>query len=205
MIKKIYIIRHGQTDYNSLGIVQGSGIDADLNKLGRKQAQAFYENYRNEGFQKVFISGLKRTQQSVASFLSEGLPSEVMPELNEISWGKHEGVAVDAEGEAYYQSMIERWKSGETHLAIEGGESPVQVANRMQLAITKILASPEEKVLVCMHGRAMRVLLAVMLNYPLQYMDVFDHQNLCLYQLIHTGNLFHIEKYNQTAHLSSLA
>jgi bisphosphoglycerate-dependent phosphoglycerate mutase len=40
-IKDIYLIRHGETDYNRLGVVQGSGIDADLNDLGRRQAQAF--------------------------------------------------------------------------------------------------------------------------------------------------------------------
>lgn len=204
MTKKIYIIRHGQTDYNNQGIVQGSGIDADLNELGRRQAQAFYEKYHSEGFQKVFVSALKRTHQSVASFLADGMPSEVVPELNEISWGKHEGIVIDAAGEAYYQNMIMKWQSGETHLAIEGGESPMQVADRMRLAIIKILASPEEKVLVCMHGRAMRILLAVMLNYPLRFMDLFDHQNLCLYQLVHTGTLFRLDQYNHLGHLEGV-
>ena len=36
MEKWIYIIRHGETDYNKAGMVQGSGIDSDLNDLGRK-------------------------------------------------------------------------------------------------------------------------------------------------------------------------
>jgi probable phosphoglycerate mutase len=40
-IKDIYLIRHGETDYNRMGVVQGSGIDADLNELGQRQAQAF--------------------------------------------------------------------------------------------------------------------------------------------------------------------
>ncbi|EJF08716.1 histidine phosphatase family protein, partial [Pontibacter sp. BAB1700] len=35
-IKKIYLIRHGQTDFNLQGIVQGSGVDASLNELGRR-------------------------------------------------------------------------------------------------------------------------------------------------------------------------
>lgn len=204
MTKKIYIIRHGQTDYNSKGIVQGSGIDAELNALGRKQAQAFYDNYRSEGFQKIFISGLRRTHQSVASFLADGIPSEILPELNEISWGKHEGEVIDAVGQAYYKEMILKWQAGETHLAIEGGESPKQVAERLRLAVATILASPEERILVCMHGRALRILLTLMLNYPLRYMDLFEHQNLGLYQLVHTGSLFRLNQYNHLEHLKGL-
>ncbi|NDE62419.1 MAG: histidine phosphatase family protein, partial [Cyclobacteriaceae bacterium] len=40
--KKIYLVRHGQTDYNLQGVVQGSGIDAPINATGRAQAEAFF-------------------------------------------------------------------------------------------------------------------------------------------------------------------
>ncbi|MFW5879460.1 MAG: histidine phosphatase family protein, partial [bacterium] len=63
MLKTIYLIRHGQTDYNKKGIVQGSGIDASLNDLGRQQAEAFYDAYRNMPFDKIYISDLKRTKE----------------------------------------------------------------------------------------------------------------------------------------------
>lgn len=39
--KKIYIIRHGQTDFNLKGIVQGSGVDSSLNDFGVAQSRAF--------------------------------------------------------------------------------------------------------------------------------------------------------------------
>ena len=41
-MKEIYIIRHGETELNRLGIVQGRGVDSDLNDTGRAQAEAFY-------------------------------------------------------------------------------------------------------------------------------------------------------------------
>jgi len=44
MAKTIYFIRHGETEYNKLGIVQGSGVDSELNENGRAQAQAFYNH-----------------------------------------------------------------------------------------------------------------------------------------------------------------
>ncbi|MBO6660582.1 MAG: histidine phosphatase family protein [Roseivirga sp.] len=205
MIKKIYLTRHGQTDYNLKGVVQGSGIDADLNATGRAQANAFYQAYKDHPFDKLYVSGLKRTFQSMEGFINDKLPYEALPDLNEISWGKHEGVPVDQEGAAYYAEMIKRWQLGETDIAIEGGESPNEVAARMQRALEYILAQKNEsQVLICMHGRAMRMMLSVMLNYPLKSMDSFEHSNLCLYQLAYTGCSFQLEKYNDTSHLQDL-
>ena len=106
MIKKIFITRHGQTEYNKRGIVQGSGVDSDLNETGRAQARAFYEAFKVYPFDKLYVSALKRTQQSMKGFIDSGLPFEVLPELNEISWGVREGVPVDEEGSRYYQNMI---------------------------------------------------------------------------------------------------
>lgn len=206
MTKKIYLTRHGQTDYNKIGVVQGSGIDSDLNELGCNQGVAFFNAYGNVDFDKVYISSLKRTYQSVANFIEKPIPHEKLSDLNEISWGNREGMPVDEEGDAYYHNMLESWQQGHTDLAIEGGENPEQVALRMRDALDYILGKPEEEtILICMHGRAMRVMLAVMLNYPLRCMDLFEHQNLCLYELTHTGSMFNIDRYCDTSHLSSLA
>ncbi len=206
MTKKIYITRHGQTDYNKRGVVQGSGIDADLNETGLAQADAFYQAFKDHPFDKLYVSGLKRTYQSMAQFIEDGLAYEKVPELNEISWGIREGIPVDEEGNRYYFNMIDGWKKGDTHLSIEGGESPNDVAQRMRIGIDKIMANTEEKeVLICMHGRSMRILLTILLNYPLHAMDVFEHKNLCLYELEFTGSMFKINRYNQTSHLNGLA
>ena len=206
MIKKIYLTRHGETDYNKKGVVQGSGIDADLNDTGRAQAEAFYQAFKDHPFDKLYVSGLKRTHQSMEKFINSGMNHEILPDLNEISWGVHEGVPVDDAGQRYYLDMIRRWQGGEVDIAIEGGESPIQVAERMQNALDYILSqSHEQEVLICMHGRAMRVMLAVMLNYPLKSMDVFEHKNLCLYQLAHTGSSFQLERYNDITPLQGLA
>jgi len=61
--KKIYLIRHGQTDYNLKGIVKGSGIDAPINENGRKQAELFYNAYQHIAFDKVYTSKLQRSKQ----------------------------------------------------------------------------------------------------------------------------------------------
>jgi probable phosphoglycerate mutase len=200
--KKIYIVRHGQTDFNLQNIVQGSGVDSNLNDLGRAQAQAFFETYKNVAFDKIYTSTLKRTRQTVKGFLDLGIPSESLPGLNEISWGTKEGFKITPDEDQYYHYMLRQWQLGNTTLRIEGGESPDDVVKRMKPAVDHIMANTHEQtVLVCMHGRAIRILLCMLLNYPLKSMDMFEHENLCLYLLHYTGNVFTVELHNDTSHL----
>jgi broad specificity phosphatase PhoE len=200
--KKIYIVRHGQTDFNLQNIVQGSGVDSNLNDLGRAQAQAFFETYKNVAFDKIYTSTLKRTRQTVKGFLDLGIPSESLPGLNEISWGTKEGFKITPDEDQYYHYMLRQWQLGNTTLRIEGGESPDDVVKRMKPAVDHIMANTHEQtVLVCMHGRAIRILLCMLLNHPLKSMDMFEHENLCLYLLHYTGNVFTVELHNDTSHL----
>ena len=186
--RKIFIVRHGQTDYNLRNVVQGSGIDADLNLTGEKQAEAFFEANKHITFDRVFYSGLKRTKQTVSRFLDLGLPSEGLPDLNEVSWGKYEGVPMDHQENEYYLNMIRLWREGDLDHAIDGGESPNMAGARLRKGIERVLAQEGETILVCMHGRAIRILLCILLNYDLRYMDLFQHQNLCSYRLTQLGN-----------------
>lgn len=200
--KKVYLIRHGQTDYNLKNIVQGSGVDTDLNDFGSKQALAFFQAYQQVPFDKIYTSALKRSQQSVRSFLELGIPHEPMKGFNEISWGVKEGHPVTVEEDEYYHYMLKQWQAGNTMLRIEGGESPEDVVARMKPAVDHVLKQRHEKtILICMHGRAIRILLCYLLNYPLRSMDMFDHTNLCLYELNYTGSMFNVQRYNEIGHL----
>jgi broad specificity phosphatase PhoE len=200
--KKIYLIRHGQTDYNLQNIVQGSGVDTDLNARGRAQAEAFFAAYRGISFDKVYTSVLKRSQQSVKGFLELGLPHEALVGLNEICWGTKEGHKITPDEDEYYHYMLKQWQLGNTSVRIENGESPEDVVVRMKPAIDHIMSKPEEQtILICMHGRAIRILLCILMNYPLKSMDMFEHENLGLYLLNYTGTMFQVERYNDTAHL----
>ena len=202
--KKIFIIRHGQTELNRLGIVQGSGVDSSLNESGRMQAEAFYQAYRDIPFGHVFTSALKRSQESVESFLNPGIRHTILPGLNEISWGEKEGKRMTSEEDAYYKGILSDWRQGKTFLRIEGGESPEEVVERLKPAVEVIRQVEEENILVCMHGRALRILLCYLLQEPLRNMDDFDHSNLCLYLLQQKEEGFLLIKRNDTSHLSSL-
>lgn len=185
--------------------MQGSGVDASLNERGRAQARAFFEAYKHIPFDRVYTSLLKRSQESVRDFIEQGTPMEAMAALNEISWGSREGQQITPEEDAYYHGMLKQWQDGNTSLPIEGGESPALVAARQQAFIDRLRERPSDRnLLVCMHGRAMRILLCQLLHYPLRSMDLFEHENLCLYLLHYNGEHFTVEKHNDTTHVQSL-
>ena len=88
---------------------------------------------------------------------------------------------------------------------IEGGESPEQVATRQRTFLEVMKSRREdENILICMHGRAMRILLCQLLNYPLRSMDIFEHENLGLYLIDNTDNQFTLKLHNNTDHLAKL-
>ena len=203
--KKIYLVRHGQTDYNQKGIVQGSGVNSSINKRGKLQSDAFYAAYRNIKFDAVYTSELKRTHESVKKFIEISPKHVALEGLNEISWGIQEGKEVTTESDKYYFGVLNEWREGNISLKIEEGESPEDVAQRQEVALREILNQEDEStILICHHGRAMRVLLCKLLNYPLKYMDFFEHTNLGLYLINYSGSQFTIEKFNDQKHLEIL-
>jgi broad specificity phosphatase PhoE len=201
--KKIFLLRHGQTDYNKKGIVQGSGIDAPLNETGYWQAEQFWNHYGKFPFGRVYTSALQRTQQTVSRFIEQGIPHVQFEGLNEINWGVKEGKESSREDHDEYMKVVSAWQSGELHVMIEGGESPLDVQKRQEVVLEYLRKEEEaENILVCMHGRAMRILLCLMLNYPLSEMDRFAHDNTSLYKLTFTGSMFVLDDYNNLLHLN---
>ncbi len=204
MERHFYIIRHGETDYNKSGVVQGSGVDSSLNETGRKQAEAFYAKYKGTSFDKIYISTLKRTKESAEGFINEGIPLESLEELNEIGWGDFEGKPIDPEMHQRYLDIIGEWQKGNLDVAYKNAETPLQMFERQKRALEKILKNTNEKnVLIVTHGRYLRAFICLLLDHPLHLMDDFNHSNLCLYVLKYDGEKFELVENNSTTHLES--
>lgn len=201
--KNLYIIRHGQTDFNLQKKVQGRGIDASINETGKSQANEFYQSFHNVPFDKIYTSNLRRTRESVQQFIDQGIPAEALEGLDEISWGDHEGQEFDPEMHQIYLNTVAGWERGELDKGVSGGESPLEVMQRQKQAIKVITENNDhQNILIATHGRAMRILICWLLNYPLEYMDVFKHANLCLYHLELINQRYRILRQGSTDHLS---
>lgn len=199
---ELYIIRHGETDFNKQGIVQGRGVNSDLNEMGLHQAKQFYKAYHHVEFDKIITSTLKRTHQTVESFINKGIPWEQHPGFDELDWGINEGREATREMKEEFYQLTKNWMDGKLELKFPGGESPIEVNLRQKVVIQNLIKESDQlnKVLICMHGRALRLLLCELLQQPLSNMDNFPHSNVSLYRLMYKDGIFEMLDFNNTDH-----
>lgn len=181
-------------------MVQGRGVNASLNAQGRTQAEQVAVRLREVAFDSYYASSLVRTHETLAPMTTDFTPLEG---FDEISWGDQEGVKASREELSVYAETIKSWREGDLDLNVGGGESPRQVMRRQKDALAEVLKDAGEKTLICMHGRAIRIMLCWMLNYPLNYMDGFPHQNCGFYGLNYDGENFSVKEFNSISHLSN--
>lgn len=204
-MKEIYIIRHGETELNRLGIVQGSGIDSDLNERGFQQAAAFFRHYEHEGFDLVLSSKLRRTYQTIRAFVEEkGLLHESFAEINEISWGDNEGKVSTPETNEEYTNIVQNWANGNYEARFKGGESAAELAKRVRTFFEHLAKRKEKKILICTHGRTTRCIIALLKYNDLSSMEIVEHTNVGLYKLIYKDDKYSVEIENSKIHLLSI-
>ena len=206
MKRSFYIIRHGQTDLNKQGIVQGRGINSPINETGTLQAKAFYNHYKDVPFDRVITSTLLRTHQTVENFINDGIPWVQIDGLDEISWGIYEGKAQSAELVTNFDKLVSDWASGKLDCCIDEGETPDQMKVRQTAAVEQILeiTKDDKNVLICTHGRALRMLLCLLTDQSYAIMDTFPHTNTALYKVDYQEGKFTIEQHYNIKHLNAL-
>ena len=195
---KLYIIRHAETEYNRKGIIQGSEVDSDINDIGESQANSFYEYYKDINFDKIYVSDLKRTFQTIRRFTENGSSYEKLKEFNEISWGVNQGKSDDLED---YAELIDTWLAGNLDNKFEDGESPNEMSVRLVKGFNKVLDDDHDTVLLCIHGRALRILLSKIIDNDLTKMDKYVHSNTGLYILEYKNGKYEILGSNLRNHL----
>lgn len=200
-MKEIYILRHGETDYNRQGIVQGSGVNSSLNENGRLQALRFFQYYKNIPFDYVYTSTLKRTHESVQHFINQGITWRVRAELREIGWGIHEGKKATAESVQEYKTLIQAWKNGNLEAKLQDGESAASMVSRLNKFIEELKNTDFNRALICSHGRTLRCLMCLLNNDNLREMENYPHLNTSLYIVELKNDIFKIRLRNDLTHL----
>ena len=201
--KRIIIVRHGETAYNALGIVQGRGVNAELNEKGWQQSRKFCEYFNTEFFDLVVSSTLVRSQQTVSEIVKKNPKAWVISSLiDEISWGKSEGLANKNIINDNYNLLIDRWSKGDFDSKIEEGETAWELAARCQIFIDWLQHIPHKNILICTHGRTIRVLIALLKGLPLNKMEEIEHTNTGWYDLKYKEDIFVFNEENSIKHLA---
>ena len=200
-MKFLYILRHGQTDFNKQGVLQGRTIDAPLNELGRLQSNAFYDRYEKVGFDLVITSELKRSIQSVQPFVETGIQHIVDERITEFSWGVNEGTPLDELVISNYRHMLNSWASGDLNARISGGESGAELLNRVSAFTDEIRTREEKKILICTHGRTLKMLIVSLMGWQMEDMERVKHSNAALFLVEQIDNGFELKLENDLSHL----
>jgi broad specificity phosphatase PhoE len=196
--KRIYLLRHGETDWNKLGKMQGGGFDIPLNDNGIQQAQKAAEvllTSSNIALDVICSSHLQRASKTAdivhassnkQAHAATGAKRIIMPEFGEFRFGKFEGMALHGENKddamkkefdqinvTIYEDLRAKWP---------GGESTGDVDTRMRSGLDQLLlASASSKhIAIVGHGRSNRILLAsLMYDDPLKHQDI-QQGNTCI-------------------------
>ena len=138
----LYLVRHGETEYNRRGIMQGGGIDSTLNATGREQARALACRLASVDIDALYASTLRRATQTADILAAEHEPLSRthLRSLTEMDWGVYEGEAPSPERDASVEALKSAWRDGAYDRGPEGGESIREVQGRARQALRHILA-----------------------------------------------------------------
>ena len=143
---RIYLGRHGQTDWNAELRLQG-WTDIPLNETGRKQARELGKRLRGIPLDGVYCSALRRSRET-AELAAPGVPAIALADLNEQSLGKYEGVILT--GETLEEFRRRRQNADDS---LDGGESKNQHLARIRRALESIRSRHASgSVLIVGHG-----------------------------------------------------
>ncbi len=161
---KLIIVRHGETEANVKGVLQGS-LDTTLNKNGRIQARSLGLKLKSENIDVIFSSDLRRAKQTAEEIIRfHNSPVYYAKEIRERAGGIFEGKPYMLLKEAADKSGL----PFEEYKPIDG-ESLTEVKSRMRLFLRKIYAKYRGKtVLIVTHGGVTRAIASIYLKVPIE-------------------------------------
>jgi broad specificity phosphatase PhoE len=171
--RRMYLLRHGETDWNALGKIQGGGFDIPLNENGRQQAMAAAQALDDIPIGIVASSQLSRAKETAdivwKRHSTTAQKHVVDAGFAEMSFGELEGLVsrdpnLDPKIKRRFSRITKQVQQDVNFAFPGGGESTAQVEKRVERALHKILEEhPEEKhVVIVSHGRTNKVLIASM-------------------------------------------
>ncbi|MGZ8533666.1 MAG: histidine phosphatase family protein [Candidatus Binatia bacterium] len=154
--QKIYLIRHGETEWSRSGKHTGY-TDVSLTDHGRQTARMLQPVLARQQFVLVVTSPLQRARET-CELAGLGKVAVIEPDLMEWNYGEYEGLTTKQ-----IQSAKPGWSV--FHHGSPSGETPEQVAGRADRVLAKVRAT-DGNVALFAHGHILRVIAARWVNQP---------------------------------------
>jgi 2,3-bisphosphoglycerate-dependent phosphoglycerate mutase/probable phosphoglycerate mutase len=168
IVRRLILLRHGQTEYNATSRMQGQ-LDTELSELGRRQALAAAREIAAFEPLAVVSSDLRRAYDTaVVLGDSAGLPVEIDPRLRETHLGQWQGLT-HHDVDTVAPGARAAWRADATW-APPAGESRVDVARRSVPVVRELLDKHEHwgerPIVLVAHGGLIAALTAALLDLP---------------------------------------
>lgn len=155
---KIYLVRHGESAWNVKQLYTGQ-TDVSLSELGEMQAERAAERLRGVELQAVYVSPLKRAQDTAKPIAAaHKLPLLPDDRLAEIHHGAWEGNPAEVIREQYADEY-HAWRNEPHRAQMPDGESLQDVAQRVERFMQDLLAERADgNVLIVSHDAVLRLI-----------------------------------------------
>ena len=184
---RLLLVRHAATAWTVQGRFQGQ-TDVPLSPPGQRQGADLARRLTEETIHVLYASDLQRaweTAQAIATPHALRVQSE--PRLREIAFGRWEGLTY-TEIQQCDAARLAAWERDPLHIAPPGGETLLQMAERVRATYASVVATAQDKTVgLVAHGGPLQVLLCLALGLPPQAYWQFTMapasvSELCVYE-----------------------
>ncbi|MGZ8176380.1 histidine phosphatase family protein [Williamsia sp. SKLECPSW1] len=180
VVRRLILLRHGQTEYNATGRMQGQ-LDTDLSELGVRQAATAAASLADRSPRMIIASDLRRAYDTAVA-LADACGGVVTTDrrLRETHLGEWQGMS-HTEVDDQMPGARSTWRD-DAAWRPPGGESRVDVAARSTPVVTELIdrlpewgsgADADNPVVLVAHGGVIAAMTASLLGLPVQSWPVF--------------------------------
>ena len=208
-MKTLYIVRHGETEWNKIGRYQGI-TNVPLNENGIAQAKACGNALKNVHFDRILSSDLSRALVTAETIRgNRQLEIKTDERLREINFGDWEKLLF-TEIEERWPGLIDQMYRRPDIVKVPNGESFQEVQDRAWSAVSDFLNenNEDETILITCHGGTIRTILCKLLDISISHCWNFSQGNTAINRVFYNGmgELDHniLNLLNDTAHVDNL-
>ena len=154
-VKKWYLIRHGETDFNKKRFFYGKA-DVSINETGKEQATLLHQLMKGKSISQVYTSQLKRTQETAAIIFPDQNPTAYKA-LNERDFGLWEGRTAN-EIQAAFPLVWEEWLESPFDVTPSKAEPFQKFKDRVQSIVEEIRETDDDEIAIVGHLGVLRLI-----------------------------------------------
>ena len=201
-MSKLLLVRHGDTQAGSSLRYWGQS-DVELSAIGLRQAENLRNRLATQKIDAIYTSHLMRASVTAKTIASEHqLDIITCDELNEVNFGKVEGLTFDQVSQLYPE-VAQTWLSRSLNLSFPDGENFDKFNNRVSKFLSRLEKhTPEEVILIVAHAGPLRLLLCHILGLELCHWRQFrlDFASLTILETYPQGAIVNL--LNDVSHLT---